>query len=107
MPAFELAEFEKQVSILQRAFSRPTDFLKLLREMFERYGMPAFRVGSGVAGVPEPAYHVSDLMIRQIERLDDIILGDVTGLTRAQLDVALRLPAAVARREIARQMQAK
>lgn len=47
------------------------------------------------------------MMIRQIERLDDIILGDVTGLTRAQLDVALRLPAAVARREIARQMQAK
>lgn len=47
------------------------------------------------------------MMIRQIERLDDIILGDVTGLTRAQLDVALRLPAAVARREIARQMRAK
>jgi len=67
MPAFQLAEFEKQIAILQRAFSRPTDFLKLLREMFERYGMPAFRVGSGVVGVPEPAYHVPDLMIRQIE----------------------------------------
>ena len=67
MPAFQLAEFEKQVNLLQRAFSRPTDFLHQLREIFERYGVPAHRLGSEVVGVPEPAYHVADLVIRQIE----------------------------------------
>tara|TARA_R110002051_G_scaffold272686_2_gene333254 strand:- start:114 stop:446 length:333 start_codon:yes stop_codon:yes gene_type:complete len=45
------------------------------------------------------------LKIRQLEKLDDMVLGDVTGLTRAQLEIALRLPAGMARREIARNMR--
>ena len=42
--------------------------------------------------------------IRALEKLDEIILRDVTGLSRAQLEVSLRLPESVARREIARSM---
>ncbi|PKR55249.1 hypothetical protein [Thalassospira marina] len=42
---------------------------------------------------------------RSLEKLDEMILRDVTGLSRAQLDIALRLPENLARREIARQMR--
>ncbi|OKH86941.1 hypothetical protein [Thalassospira sp. TSL5-1] len=42
--------------------------------------------------------------IRALEKLDDMILRDVTGLSRAQLEVAFRLPESIARREIARHM---
>ncbi|OSQ37219.1 hypothetical protein [Thalassospira mesophila] len=51
------------------------------------------------------ANRLDRIKIRQIERLDDMVRGDVTGLTREQLDIALRLPAAMARREIARKMR--
>jgi len=67
MPAFDLAEFERQMSVLQRTFSRPTEFLPTLKAVFERYGLPSHRTGNAVKGVPEPAYHVSELILRQIE----------------------------------------
>ena len=67
MPAFDLAEFDQQVSVLLRAFSRPTEFLSTLKAVFERYGLPSHRTGMSVEGVPEPAYHISELILRQIE----------------------------------------
>lgn len=42
--------------------------------------------------------------IRELEKLDEMILRDVTGLSRAQLEVSLRLPENIARRAIARHM---
>ena len=80
MPAFDLAELDQQISVLLRAFSRPTDFLSTLKALFERYGLPSHRTGISVKGVTEPAYHVSELVLRQIEIALLPLIGENQGV---------------------------
>lgn len=87
MPAFDLLKFDQKISVLQRAFSRPTDFLSTLKALFERYGLPSHRTGNVVKDVPEPAYHVSELILRQIKLALLSLIGENQGVVLRLADV--------------------
>jgi hypothetical protein len=67
MPGIEMSVFREQVDQLMLAFTRPTDFLHQLRGIFERYGLPAHRPSGLAPNLPEPAYHLPPLVLREIE----------------------------------------
>ena len=67
MPGIQMTVFREQVEQLLLAFTRPTDFLRLLRAIFERYGLPAYHAADEKRSLPEPAYHLPALVLREIE----------------------------------------
>jgi hypothetical protein len=89
MPGIQMAVFREQVEQLMLAFTRPTDFLRLLRDIFERYGLPAYRATDEKQSLPEPAYHLPTLVIREIEI-------KIPAQCEANPGAALRLSAALA-----------
>lgn len=67
MPGIQITIFREQVERLLLAFTRPTDFLQQLRGIFERYGLPAYHASDQKQNLPEPAYHLPALVLREIE----------------------------------------
>jgi len=68
MPAVSLARLKKQIDELVREFTRPTEFLNQLRDLFELYADRIYRAGRTVPPSSlAPAYHISPLVLRQIE----------------------------------------
>ncbi len=67
MPAFRLAEFQKQIEQLLQSFALPTSFHQQLTQLFQRYEQPSFRYGVGVSAPPEPAYHLPVVMLEELE----------------------------------------
>jgi hypothetical protein len=67
MPAFQLKQFEQQLSQLLRFFALPTEFRQHLTQLFERYEQPSYRYGVGVKAPPEPAYHIQSVMLEELE----------------------------------------
>ncbi|MBN2047274.1 MAG: hypothetical protein JW750_05485 [Anaerolineaceae bacterium] len=67
MPGVQLPQFRKQLDQLLQRFTRPDEFAVSLRNLFERYGDSAYRVGDEVGASIEPAYHLPPLVMHQLE----------------------------------------
>ncbi len=69
MPAIQLARLKTQVDQLIWLFSRPQDFQRELKNLFENYADWSYRQGEAVEPATLlPTYHVPPLLIHQIEK---------------------------------------
>jgi hypothetical protein len=68
MPAVQLSRLNQQISSLVWQFTRPTDFLPGLRDLFDLYANRVYRSGQSVPPTSlVQAYHVPTLVLRQLE----------------------------------------
>jgi hypothetical protein len=68
MPAVSLARLSQQIDVLVWQFTRPTDFLSKLHDLFNLYANRVYRKGQAVPPASMvPAYHVAPLVLRQLE----------------------------------------
>jgi hypothetical protein len=69
MPAVQLAKLKTQIDQLVWQFTRPQEFQHSLKDLFETYADRVYRAGDAIkAGPLVPAYHVSSLVIHQLEQ---------------------------------------
>lgn len=66
MPAFQLKQFQQQITQLLLVFALPTEFHQQLTRLLERYEQPSYRYGDGVKAPPEPAYHLQAAILDRI-----------------------------------------
>jgi len=69
MPAIQLARLKKQVDQLVWTFTRPQDFQRGLKNLLEMYADWSYRPGEAIEPASLlPAYHVSPLLLDQVEQ---------------------------------------
>jgi hypothetical protein len=69
MPAVQLAKLKTQIDRLVWQFTRPQEFQHSLKDLFESYADRVYRAGDAIQPAPlVPAYHVSMLVMHQLEQ---------------------------------------
>jgi hypothetical protein len=68
LPAVQLARLNQQIDVLVWQFTRPSDFLIKLHDLFDLYADRVYRAGQAVPPTSMvPAYHIPQLILRQME----------------------------------------
>jgi hypothetical protein len=68
MPAVQLARLAQQIDVLVWQFTRPSDFIARLRDLFDFYADRVYRAGQAVPPASmASAYHIPVLVMRQLE----------------------------------------
>jgi hypothetical protein len=69
MPAVQLAKLKIQIDRLVSQFTRPKDFQRILQDLFETHADRVYHPGETIQATSLiPAYHVSALVMHQIEK---------------------------------------
>jgi hypothetical protein len=68
LPAVQLSRLNQQLDVLVWQFTRPSDFLIKLHDLFDLYADRVYRAGQAVPPTSMvPAYHIPQLILRQME----------------------------------------